>query len=354
MSFVEVLSEAIGGLVFSIIALCKGWIDAHSAVETALECGGCAILIPAIAFILRMLIAAPAELVKELSESKKGEEINSKSVYPSIITILLMVCSLMVAGLFLSLKIKFGKIEESQSRTQALQNQIAAAKPLPDKIVSQITLTNNSQRDDQSLPEQLQSPIRFVTSNPTNEIENSDSAFEKEFEIENAKKEAEKHANDKTAQIQAQKNWDLAKPYYLYSLKSLYDALKREAAKRNDGVEFPQTYFSSIPELIEINNEKTNIMWIRLQNNTNFNFQISILPMDYAQRTIVQISTECGYFMTRPDSNEQIFLRVNADGYEKDSYFPYEQANDAIDRRMAVFMGGIIKCMNKNDTNSAK
>ena len=71
VGFIEVLSEAIGGFMFSLVALYRGWIDFRSAFETSLECAGCAVSIPLVAFILRVIFSAPAELLKESLESKK-------------------------------------------------------------------------------------------------------------------------------------------------------------------------------------------------------------------------------------------------------------------------------------------
>src|ERR1039457_5829590 len=93
VSFIEVLSEALGGFVLAIIALYNHWIDQGDATDIALECAGCALLIPFIAFVLRAFFAAPAELVKETAEAKKKIEINPKSVYPAIISLLLAICS---------------------------------------------------------------------------------------------------------------------------------------------------------------------------------------------------------------------------------------------------------------------
>src|SRR6266478_9909152 len=74
VGIVEVISEAVGGFMLAFFAFSRGWIDSQSASEICLECVGCAILIPIVAFILRVLIVAPAELVKESSESRNKDE----------------------------------------------------------------------------------------------------------------------------------------------------------------------------------------------------------------------------------------------------------------------------------------
>src|ERR1041385_4601911 len=76
--FIELLSEAIGGFTLACLAWYKGWINEDGAFEIALECIGCAILIPLVAFILRAIFTAPAELLKESEEAKKKVEINPK------------------------------------------------------------------------------------------------------------------------------------------------------------------------------------------------------------------------------------------------------------------------------------
>jgi hypothetical protein len=98
-SFIEAVGEAIGGFILAFILLGQGWISGDSATELRLDGVGCAILIPVICFFLRMFLAAPAELVKELLEGKKGEEIEPKSIYPVIVAMLLGVCGLLIAGL---------------------------------------------------------------------------------------------------------------------------------------------------------------------------------------------------------------------------------------------------------------
>lgn len=133
VGFIEVLSEAIGGFVFAIIALCRGWEDKQGAFELAAECIGCAFLVPLVAFVLRVLFAAPAELLKESEESKKREEIDPKSIYPAIVAVLLVVCSFLTISLGFSLKFNFGGIGEKPQTTQSLKNELP--KPLPTKII---------------------------------------------------------------------------------------------------------------------------------------------------------------------------------------------------------------------------
>ncbi len=119
--------------MFAIIARINGWIDSRSAFETILECVGCAVLIPLVAFVLRIIFVAPAELVKESAESKKSEEINPNSVFPAVIAILLATCSFLAVGFAFSLKFNYSKIADRQNTTQTAKEE--QPKPLPAKII---------------------------------------------------------------------------------------------------------------------------------------------------------------------------------------------------------------------------
>jgi hypothetical protein len=125
-SLIEVVGEAGTGVILGVIAYLNNWISSESAFELVLEGIGCAMVMPVLVFILRVVFAAPAELLKESEENKTGEKINPKSIYPSLVTMLLGFCAILLIGFVFSLKLKFPKHEEKQVVIQTDTNQIIA------------------------------------------------------------------------------------------------------------------------------------------------------------------------------------------------------------------------------------
>ena len=255
VSFIEVLSEAIGGFVLALILLLQGWEDKRGAFELAAECIGCAILVPLIAFSLRVLVSAPAELVKEAAASKKGEEIEPKSIYPTIVAILLGICSLLIIILGISIKFNLERNGETPQSIQASIKELP--KPLPDKIISKPKppLAASAQFA-------VVSPAAITNAPTTTEFENDsppDGIDDAVAILAKAQSESQKQRLEAEAEGQAvaQKEWEKLLPEYTYTLQSLYDVLRDMAAKRGDGISKTEGYFQCLPPVINLKLSET-------------------------------------------------------------------------------------------------
>ncbi len=323
VSFIEVLSEAIGGFVFGVIALCRGWLDFRGAFETALECAGCAILIPLIAFILRVCFSAPAELVKESAESKKKEEINPKSIYPSIIVMLLAICSFLSVGLAFSLKFNFAHHEPPK--------QVSIAKPLPVKIIPR--------------PEPPPEPPPTVSNQQVAEVET-----QKQYENFNvvtgsvigdalsrfasikAEKDAKIESDKRQKNLEAQKWWTNNLSYYQRSLVVLHDVLTGESTKTGDGIAQSVGYFQCLPSTIDPEKGGIKAATIGFQKNTNVDFLITITAPNVSGHRTLNISCRGGFTELIPGWGKEFYshLHVYPD-FDDDREVPIEKANDLID-----------------------
>jgi hypothetical protein len=346
VSFIEVLSEAIGGFVFGVIALLKGWLDFRGAFETALECAGCAILIPFIAFILRVCFSAPAELVKESSESKKKEEINPKSIYPSIVVMLLALCSFLVIGLAFSLKVNFIQLKEKPSVIQAVKKE--PQKPLPTKTIPR--------------PEPAPPPMIVITQ------QLADAETQKQFETFNlntgdvedtnipaiiseiAKLKAEQVAKiaklkaENDAKIGSEKRkrdlniqhwWDVYLPHFKHSLTVLHDALADEARKTGDGITQSVDYFQCLPPTIDSKIGELKVAEIGLQKNTNMDFIVSITALTGSDVRYLRISCGGCFLESWLSWGEKFIRDIHIDpDFDNEKEVPIEKANELIDEEM--------------------
>ena len=291
VGFVEVLSEAIGGFVFAIIALSEGLEDKHGAFELAAECIGCAFSVPLVAFVLRVLFVAPAELVKEALESKKREEIDPKSNYPAIVVILLVACSFLIIGLCFSVSFNFERSGEKPQTTQASNKE--TPKPLPEKMIPRPE------------PPPPGAPTnKAVVSISSDEIETFSSApnglgdYSNYMEKVKAGKAAQKAAQDleaaRTKQQAIQHLWDIYLPHYKRMLVTLHDILTSEAARKGDGISQSVDYFDSLPKTIDPKTADFQIAKIGFQKDTNMIFLVRITEMNSDCDRRFKITSDCG------------------------------------------------------------
>jgi hypothetical protein len=299
VSFIEVLSEAIAGFMIAIISLYRGWEDKQGAFEFAAECIGCAFLVPLVAFLLRSLFAAPAELVKESWESKKGEETDPKSIYPSIVAILLAVCSILTIGLGFSLRFIFEGIGEKPQITQAPQKELP--KPLPDKIIPTPVISNASSVVSPPQVPNAVALMQFETNNPS--ADSND--LKSELDQLKLQRQAEIAASDQKNNSENQSAWDKNLPLFRHSLESLHDILNQEAIDRGDRIEITSGYIACLPQKIDFKMEETKVAEIRLEKETNVDFAVSITRGQMIAGTTIQpngikITSGCGFLEFQP------------------------------------------------------
>jgi hypothetical protein len=296
VGFIEVLSEAIGGFVLASFAHYKGWIDQDGVFEMLLDYVGCAVLIPFVAFILRMFFAAPAELVKESMEDKRKCEINPKSIYPSIIAILLAICSFLSVGLIFSLKFNFS--HHSESPNSAHEETKAQPKRLPDKIIPQPVTSNAVPMISPPQDANAQSPIQFETNNPDSDVDEQ-SYINKVKSDQAAQMEAAKK-NDENNTLNM---WAKNLPAFNYLLEALHRQLDKKI-QNQDEISKTLTYYQCLPQKIGLISNELNVAEIKLLTNTNLDFTIRITPTDGSggglQPNGIKISSSCGFVEFRP------------------------------------------------------
>ncbi len=269
VSFIEIIAEAFGGFVFAFIALNRGWLDYRGAFETVIECVGCAVLIPIIAFVLRVIFSAPAELVKESAESRRKDEIQPKSIYPAIIATLLAICAFLLVGLAFSLKIHF--TQPGEKNIAVLTEKKESQKPLPDIIIP--------------APEQPPpaAPAPQVASmEPQKQFENFNDrtgAIESAMTELNAIKSnriaaSELVVNQMNAELQSK--WSNSLPYFQRAITVLRDKLKTESLPSNDGIRQSKGYLTCLPTIISPSVNNSKVAEIGYQTASNLDFSITI------------------------------------------------------------------------------
>ena len=319
--FIELLSEACGGLVLAAFAYYKGWIGQEGALELVLECVGCALLVPLIAFILRAIFVAPAELVKETEEAKKKIEVDPKSISPSITTTLLGICAFLIVCLGFSIKFNFEKIGGKPGATEARKTE--PPKPLPDKIIPAppAPLTNVV----------AQNPAPTATVTQRNEVFNAateddaDDPVSKFSRIQEQRAEAERIANQRTRDGAAVW-WRKFLPFYQRALVELHDALKREADKKGDGLVQTAGYFQCLPSDVDFDTGQFDVATIGLRNDTNMNFTISVTKRDEANNRQLHISCSGGTSTINPGwlgQNDPFINMVHSNPTQKTPAFDY-------------------------------
>jgi hypothetical protein len=311
--FIEVLSESIGGLVLAAIAFSKGWINGESASELCLECVGCAILIPAIAFILRVFCVAPSELLKESKAVKNGHEISPKSIYPSIIAMLLAFCSLLIVILIFSIKFGVSQIAKATSMnevaiTNTPQKQEVTQKRYAVKEIiktnaqpmaaNQEPATNSSVAATNSEPQKFTEVFKPNDESHTNYLDVLADTIQKQAEEQKIidRAVAEKSELEKRSALNA--TWTNLLPHFQHTLTSLHGAVYNIANSQRTNIS--ETYYipTHFPAEIKSSREIINIADVGLQNNTNWNFNILVRttePMtDFNSRFILSISCPGG------------------------------------------------------------
>jgi hypothetical protein len=339
--FIEFLSEALAGFLFAMIAFFKGWINSESAFEICLECVGCAILMPTIAFILRVFCVAPSELLKESLEAKEGHEISPKSIYPSIIAMLLGTCSFLIVCIIFSVKLNIVKIAERHGTPEPQKE--AAAKRLPDKIIPK------EERPPPSKPS-------FETNNPTLAIMTNDA-------MAKLKSEQNDFQKRKKAQIleTAQKEWSDNLSERKYAVEELHAILSQEAAKRGEAIAKTPNYLQCLPLNLtpeDMDIDETNLAEIRFEKQTNISFTIWLINhMD--THKLFRVQCGAGYMDLYSGwggiGGDQLGRIINIPGEQLNRInkeIPNEQYQEIISEGLRALVTAQIKSANTNNSDT--
>jgi hypothetical protein len=273
-SFTEVVSEAVGGLLLAFVALVRGWIESGGAYELALECVGCAMVIPIIGFIIRALLVAPCELVKETEEAKHGL-INPRSVNTSIIAILSVICSLLLVCLLASVTLNL-KYYAGHHEVEAKIK--SAPKPVPDQVIPRPAIASINPAKDTAKTQitNANRTIQFDTNEPIAESGDSESEFT-DLKAKKLAALAIQKADEKNKrQITFDAMWKTMLPLYKDCLETFYNLLKKDADRRGEGVAKTINYFACLPDRLDVDAAETNVAEIMFQKQTNVDFHVFI------------------------------------------------------------------------------
>jgi uncharacterized membrane protein YjfL (UPF0719 family) len=339
LGFIEAISEAIGGFVIGIVLFFTRAMDTRDAFVDIAECVGCAIIVPIIAFTLRTIFTAPAELVKESIESKRKYEINPASVYPSVIAILLVICSILSIGLFLSLKFNISRIGATNAPQIAKQE---PPKPLPDKIIPAITTTNQNLPFPAIFPN-AQATAQSETNNPS--TENAGNAYD-EAKADHA---AQIKAQDDECQKENQAVWEHNYQLFNHAIESLHNILNNESGNHGDGIAKTEGYFQCLPKNILFGMPETNIAEIRFQWNTNIDFQVATTHSVNVGPTIIptglKISCSSSWIELRPFwpmSGLHIKRIIHTPDYDEEKDLPDDTQQKLVDEGLRIIVAAQI------------
>jgi hypothetical protein len=272
LSFIEVMSESLGAFVIALLMKSRGLMDANSATADIVECVGCAILVPAIAFLMRFIFVAPAALVKESAKST----INPKSIYPAVISILCAICAL------LSLLLMFSVFRGESS--------VAVAKsPAPNFLFTQVDPPLEPPPPEPSkMPDTVSSQLESFSS-PTNEPENLTEAVAQM----KADKDAQRAQADWQQNLQEQITWTNSYPYFHKALVELHDQLHELSQVDFDGIVQPENYFD-LPKSVDQSVGDFPLTHISLSKNTNVEFVVTISAWGWENKRQMIIACPAG------------------------------------------------------------
>jgi hypothetical protein len=290
---IEAIGEAITGVLFSGISVYMGLMNPEGALDTVLECAGCGLLFPFVAYILRWIFTAPGELLKEAEESKEVT-INPKSIYPSIVATIIAICTLLIFSLFLSLKMNFKQYADRRSGEQQAKE---PPKPLPMKAIptSEVAMPIAEAHQKTSVTEQAGAIVFEKDFVPTN------IGVMGELERYQEEKRAAELIAKKAADRVIYDYWTNALPYYEQTILTLRDILRQNSATNGD-VETqpaPVQFLHCLPESISPEDIDRNLGEIKLSKNTNLDFTISVGGNPDQQRFLF-VRCSSGYVMVHP------------------------------------------------------
>ena len=269
---------------------------------------------------------------------------------------LLAVCSVLAVSLFFSLKVNLVRVAEMANATQAAKR--VAAKPLPDKTIPAppvVPVASSIQA------ESLKSPTQFET----NPADNGDA--ESELDKFQSEREKAREADIQKSELTTQIIWKTNLPLYNFALESLQDNLRKEAAKRGDGIAKTDGYFQCLPSTINVNMKETKVAEIRFQTKTNVDFTIMIAQADMGGDTgqsvqrpcWLQIRCSCGVLQIYRDNLGSSVMReihISAFGgfpqFNDNKPIPSDSPHKFIDEGVKFLIGAQLKYLNQ--TNSSQ
>ena len=292
------------------------------------------------------LIKAPHQIHEEdlaAQSSREGQTPLRNSVSKSIAALIFI--AVIVAAFMGLLAAKNYQIEQLRKKLNPPKQASIAPKPLPDKIIPQLVISNAPSTGLATQITNTESAIQFETSNPT--AERADP--EVELGKLKAKKLAQRAAQDEAARKQTQSNsdnrWTNMLPTFNYCIETFYNILKKEADRRNEGIAKTVNYFKCLPSTINFDLGETNVAEIRFQNHTNVNFSLAITKsFNYLQRTL-RISCSCGYFEIQHHPaafSKECLVSVHIPDLNEDKYVSLDQAYDLIEEDLRLLMDGQI------------
>ncbi len=341
----EAIPEAVVGFVYAVYLRRNGLEDEHGQWEIIIEAILYGFLLPIIGFIFRAFFTAPGEVVKETLESRKEAEIDPKSIYPSIVTILLVVCSALVGILILNIQ-----------RPRQTGNTISIAsketqKPLPTKTVP---------RPEPAPPESSTNIPQLATFETRTEMYSVDSKTNTNFtsliEKLKAKKDADTEAQQRQIYLDRIKWWNSYLPYYRRSLVVLRDALHDEAKKTGDGISQSDGYLLCLSSNMDQNVGQIEVATIGLQKNTNMSFMITVAANNSGSHRQLIISCTGGTLEMEPGWLDQFHSTIHIKNPDFDYHVdvPIAKANDQINESINNIMDAQRDFINTTNTPNQK
>ncbi len=294
--------------MIAYFALKHGIVEGSEQKYLYFECIGCAILVPLIAFLLRILFVTPHKISRDAFQKKERAKPAEANVLPPkeshIIGILCCICALLILSLIIQSIPNSSETNEPPRKESAavVETNRQELKPLPDKIIPKPESTTIT-----AAGPAAESQKQFVI-----DIQDTNDA-----ESALAQLKVENKNQTQAAENEALSDWTNNLSAYNYALKCLYDIMKAEATRRNDSVTLTEDYFNSLPQIVAHSGEETKIAEIRFTNQTNLDFRIMITGenregYNYIQPRALKITCDCGslQFVSFHGISHNLFLKI--------------------------------------------
>ncbi|HVU28137.1 MAG TPA: hypothetical protein VHG71_10440 [Verrucomicrobiae bacterium] len=260
VEWIEIFSEAFGGLVIAFIFLKNGIAPEDENLELYLEAVAYAFVIPIIAFLLRLLFITPTKLYRKLYDKNfKVDIVPAKESH--LISVLLAICACLTFIII---------IENISHFPHKKQSELAAIKTLPnlrpDKVTSKLGTPSQSVPITPALTEKI-----YETNSPQT-LDTNNSMLENAIS-ERHTQEAQK---EKSIIEQIQNHWDLSIPFFNHTLEVLHELMNKEAERRGDRIVIPSDYYACLPKSFNFPTNIELLTEIRLETSTNIDFKIGI------------------------------------------------------------------------------